>query len=260
MLKRLLKLFIFFTGFVFFIHLLIFQQLQLPLAQSSNQDLETNNCGFQNRFDFVLQRSIYCYYQNAIYINNSNIELNLNKSSITGSGYLYPHYGVIISDKENITIKGPGKIAHFQVGILIENSKKINISSINLTGNEISVLIKNSSEIYLDKNQLYTNTAGIKGKFLDNSIISNSYFDSNDLYSVAIFSSYQNKIYKNNISSSLNSVFMDKYSFHNSVDSNHFLKSSGSDINYGNGAKVNKLDNFISNNTCFLSIPDGLCN
>jgi hypothetical protein len=43
------------------------------------------------------------------------------------------------------------------------------------------------------------------------------------------------------------------------LNSNHFTRSFGVDINIGNGGKVDEIDNSISNNTCSTSIPETLC-
>jgi hypothetical protein len=62
----------------------------------------------------------------------------------------------------------------------------------------------------------------------------------------------------NLISGSLNGIFVDTKSTNTSLNSNHFTRSFGVDINIGNGGKVDEIDNSISNNTCSTSVPETL--
>ena len=57
----------------------------------------------------------------------------------------------------------------------------------------------------------------------------------------------------------LNGIFIDTKSTYTSLNSNHFTRSFGVDINIGNGGKFNEIGNSISNNTCSISIPEKLC-
>jgi hypothetical protein len=59
---------------------------------------------------------------------------------------LNPYTGILISNKENITLTGNGIVGHFQIGAYINNSKNVNISIVNFTGNEVSIYAANPSE------------------------------------------------------------------------------------------------------------------
>lgn len=165
----------------------------------------------------------------------------------------------MISNKENITLTGNGIVGHFQIGVYINNSKNVVISKVNFTGNEISIYAANSSGILIDNNRFYTNTAGIKFFTNGDSMISNNTFDSNDISSISLFGSRDNMLNDNLISGSLNGIFVDTKSTNTSLNSNHFTRSFGVDINIGNGGKVDEIDNSISNNTCSTSVPETLC-
>lgn len=208
---------------------------------------------------YTLNESLDCDFENGIAINTNNTVINFNNSSILGSGYLNPYTGILISNKENVTLIGNGIVGHFQIGVYINNSKNVDISVVNFTGNKISIYAANSSGISIDDNQFYTNTAGIKFYTIGDSVISSNWFDSNDISSISLFGSHDNIINDNLISSSLNGIFVDTKSTNNSLKSNHFTRNFGVDINIGNGGKFNEIDNSISNNTCSISIPETLC-
>ena len=232
---------------------------ELASGQNVNPDASLFNCDSYDGKFYTLNESLDCDSENGIAINTNNTVINLNNFSILGSGYLNPYTGILISNKENVTLTGNGIVGHFQIGVYINNSKNVDISIVNFTGNEISIYVANSSGILIDNNQFYTNTAGIKFYTIGDSVISNNTFDSNDISSISLFGSHDNIINDNLISSSLNGIFVDTKSTNTSLNSNHFTRSFGVDINIGNGGKFNEIDNPISNNTCSISIPETLC-
>jgi parallel beta-helix repeat protein len=232
---------------------------ELASGQNVNPDASLFNCDSYDGKFYTLNESLDCDSENGIAINTNNTVINLNNFSILGSGYLNPYTGILISNKENVTLTGNGIVGHFQIGVYINNSKNVDISIVNFTGNEISVYVANSSGILIANNQFYTNTAGIKFYTIGDSVISNNTFDSNDISSISLFGSHDNIINDNLISSSLNGIFVDTKSTNTSLNSNHFTRSFGVDINIGNGGKFNEIANSISNNTCSISIPETLC-
>ncbi len=232
---------------------------ELASGQNVNPDASLFNCDSYDDKFYTLNQSLDCDSENGIAINTNNTVINLNNFSILGSGYLNPYIGILISNKENVTLTGNGIVGHFQIGVYINNSKNVDISIVNFTGNEISVYVANSSGILIANNQFYTNTAGIKFYTIGDSVISNNTFDSNDISSISLFGSHDNMINDNLISSSLNGIFVDTKSTNTSLNSNHFTRSFGVDINIGNGGKFNEIANSISNNTCSISIPETLC-
>jgi len=232
---------------------------ELASGQNMDPDASLFKCDTYVGKFYTLNESLDCDFENGITINTNNTVFNLNNFSILGSGYLNPFTGILISNKENVTLTGNGIVGHFQIGVYINNSKNVDISIVNFTGNEISVYVANSSGILIDNNQFYTNTAGIKFYTIGDSVISNNTFDSNNISSISLFGSHDNIINDNLISSSLNGIFVDTKSTNTSLNSNHFTRSFGVDINIGNGGKFNEIDNSISNNTCSISIPETLC-
>ena len=129
-----------------------------------------------------------------------------------------------------LPLKGNGIVGHFQIGVYINNSKNVDVSIVNFTGNEISIYATNSSGILIDNNQFYTNTDGIKSFTIDDSAISNNWFDSNDISSISLFGSHDNIINGNYISSILNGIFVDTKSTNATLNSNQFTRSFGVDI------------------------------
>ena len=232
---------------------------ELASGQNMDPDASLFKCDTYVGKFYTLNESLDCDFENGITINTNNTVFNLNNFSILGSGYLNPYTGILISNKENVTLTGNGIVGHFQIGVYINNSKNVDISIVNFTGNEISIYAANSSGILIDNNRFITNTAGIKFYTIGDSVISNNTFDSNDISSISLFGSRDNIINDNLISSSLNGIFVDTKSTNTSLNSNHFTRSFGVDINIGNGGKFNEIDNPISNNTCSISIPETLC-
>ena len=232
---------------------------KLASGQNMNPDASLFKCDSYIGEFYTLNKSLDCDFENGISINTNNTVINLNNFSILGSGYLNPYTGILISNKENVTLTGNGIVGHFQIGIYINDSKNVGISKVNFTGNEISIYAANSSGILIDNNRFYTNTAGIKFFTNGDSMISNNTFDSNDISSISLFGSHDNIVNDNLISSSLNGIFVDTKSTNTSLNSNQFTRSFGVDINIGNGGKFNEIGNSISNNTCSISIPEKLC-
>ena len=232
---------------------------ELASGQNMGPDASLFKCASYVGKFYTLNESLDSDFQNGVAINTNNTVINLNSFSILGSGYLNPYTGILISNKENVTLEGNGTVGHFQIGVYINSSKNVDISTVNFTGNEISIYVANSSGILVDNNRFYTNTAGLKFYTIDDSVISNNAFDSNDISSISLFGSHDNSIKDNLISSSLNGIFVDTKSTNTTINSNHFTRSFGVDINIGNGGKFNEIDNSISNNTCSISIPETLC-
>jgi parallel beta-helix repeat protein len=246
---------------LFFVLLYVEVVFEVEPASGQNMGPDANlfRCAFHVDKFYTLNESLDCDFKNGIAINTNNTVINLNNFSILGSGYLNPYIGILISNKENITLRGTGTVGHFQIGVYVNNSKNVDISRINFTGNEISIYSANSSDIIIDNNRFYTNTAGIKFYTIGDSVISNNVFDSNDISSISLLGSHNNIVDDNLISSSLNGMFVDTKSTNTSLNSNHFTRSFGVDINIGNGGKFKEIEYSISNNTCAISIPETLC-
>jgi len=255
----LLKIFIPRTSAVIFALFLILLYVELANGQNVNPDSSLLTCNSYVSKIYTLNTSINCDFENGIVISTNNTVIYLNNSSILGSGYMNPYTGILISNKENVTVEGNGIVGHFQIGVYINNSKNVNISKVNFTGNEISIYAANSSGILIDNNEFYTNTAGIKYYTIFDSAILNNRFDSNDISSISLFDSHNNIINDNHVSSSLNGIFVDTKSTNATLNANQFTRSFGVDINIGNGGKFDDINNSISNNTCAISIPETLC-
>ena len=181
---------------------------ELASSLNINPDASLFTCDSYVGKYYTLNESLDCDFENGTAINTNNTVINLNNFSFLGSGYLNPYNGILISNKENITLTANGIVGHFQIGAYINNSKNVDISIVDFTGNEVSIYAANSSGILIDNNQFYTNTAGIKFYSIGDSVISNNAFDSNDISSISLFGSRDNVINDNLISSSLNGIFV----------------------------------------------------
>jgi parallel beta-helix repeat protein len=255
----LLEIFLPRTCVVVFALFFILLYVELANGQNVNPDPNLFTCDSYIGKIYILKTSLKCDFENGMAISTNNTVIYLNNTSILGSGYLNPYTGILISNKENVTLTGNGIIGHFQIGVHIDNSKNVNISIVNFTGNEISIYAANSSGVLIDDNEFYTNTAGIKFYTIDDSVISNNRFDSNDISSISLFGSHNNIINDNHVSSSLNGIFVDTKSTNATLNANQFTRSFGVDINIGNGGKFDESNISISNNTCAISIPETLC-
>ena len=161
-------------------------EIEPSLASGQNMGPDANlfQCVFHIGKFYSLNQSLDCDFKNGIAINTNNTVINLNNFSISGWGYLNPYFGILISNKENVSLIGTGTVGHFQIGVYVNNSKNVDIFRVNFTGNGISIYSANSSEILIDNNRFYTNTAGIKFYTIGDSVISNNVFDSNDISSI----------------------------------------------------------------------------
>ena len=94
-------------------------------GQNVNPNTSLFTCdSYVSKF-YTLNESLDCNFDNGIEINTNNTVINLNNFSILGSGYLNPYTGILISNKENVTLTGNGIVGHFQIGVYINNSKNV---------------------------------------------------------------------------------------------------------------------------------------
>ena len=114
---------------------------ELASGQNVHPDASLFKCDSYVSEFYTLNKSLDCDFENGIAINTNNTVINLNNFSILGSGYLNPYIGILISNKENVTLTGNGIVGHFQIGVYINNSKNVDISIVNFTGNEISIYV-----------------------------------------------------------------------------------------------------------------------
>ena len=251
-----------FYSYIGIVSLVFFLTVSNPVFGSSQLSIEETDpilCNKSVIGNFILNNSINCDFMNGIIINSSNTRVDFNSSSLLGSGYLNPYTGILMLGSSNITLRGDGSVGHFDTGVLINNTKNVNISNMDFTGNKVSIMVINSSEISITNNYLYTNTVGIKFHNVNSSFISTNSFDSNDISGISFFGSYNDIVDNNLISSSLNGIFLDANSNNITINANMFTRNFGVEINLGDGKTTNETLNLIFNNTCTISIPESIC-
>ncbi len=100
-------------------------ELELTSGQNVNPDVSLFTYdSYVGKF-YMLNESLDCDFENGIAINTNNTIFNPNNSSILGSGYVNPYTGILISNKESVTLTGNEIVSHFQIGVYINNSKML---------------------------------------------------------------------------------------------------------------------------------------
>lgn len=237
---------------------------------TTDDDDQTVECGSIIREDVKLTSDLDCVNIDGLVVGKSDITIDLNNHSISGTGIDASKVGIVIlggvgwvdSDTgslENVRILGPGKISDFQSGIMVVDSKNIGISDILIQRSETGLFEKNSRNITVKDSSFNRNSIGLA---LDSSFtneIINNMFNSNQLTGIGIVGSFDNKIVSNKIDDSVNGIYLHENSEDNRIESNVVFNSHGADLNNGNGMPISEANNVFLNNSCSFSLPDGLC-
>lgn len=217
-----------------------------------------------------LSSNLDCVNTDGLIVLGNDLTIDLNGFDIIGPGIKSSKVGLSIlggfhlyntdsGPLENIKITGNGEISNFQSGIMVTESKNINISSLNLTNNEIGIFLKDVKKSRVANSTFDRNSIGSALHNSMNIKIEHNSLSLNDLAGITAVSSSDNTISNNEISKSVNGIFLDKDSENNVVDSNVLGNNRGVDLNYSNGLQDMNNDNTFINNECNTSAPSGLC-
>ena len=114
----------------------LFIALALPALATAGP-----GCGATVSGNVVLDADVNCTDSDGLIVGADNTTIHLNGHSIscTGPGYLGScqgrgKFGIMVWEKNNVTIKGPGKINGFTVGVWLQKTLAANVRNLEVTG------------------------------------------------------------------------------------------------------------------------------
>ena len=231
----------------------------------TNNDLETPesgvpsiSCGQVIEESVVLTSNLNCK-SDGLLVGGDDITIDLNGFSVTGPSENSSKIGVMLTNTENVTVRGPGTISEFQAGILSTGGANNSISEIDFSDNHVGVFVTSSTDSTIEDNRLTNNSIGIVAYSSSNSSIDTNLLKSNELGGTALVDSDNNDIYLNTVKDSLNGIFIDAQSQDNNATFNNLAQGNEIDINNANGLPTNINNNEYKDNNCSVSLPNGLC-
>ena len=243
------------------------QDQGLALAESP----EAISCGtvIRESGDYSLPRSLNCLGRDGIIIVAEGVTLDLNGNTISseadnsGSEENLMNFagnsGIVVSNVDDVTIRGEGTITGFDTAIEIIGSSAAVVSGLTIEGNSLGVLLSNAEATEASRNTFSNNDAALVsytsngGVMMLNQVMDNEQgfvFENSD----------GNVVAANNILGNPgNGVYFDQRSNENEVDYNIAVEN-GVDLNNANGLPPDvNANNFGMHNICNVSEPPGLC-
>ena len=216
------------------------------------------SCGEVIKQSVKLTSNLDCK-TDGIIIGADGITVDLNGYSIFGPGIATSKVALMLSDKDDVTIKGPGKIENFQAGVLDTGGENDKISGVTFVQNQIGTFITGAAKTTLEDNMFFNNNIGVASHSSKQTNLLTNLFKSNDLAGATFVNSADNNVAYNTVQDSVSGLFFDGQSSDNTVNANNILDNKGVDINNANGLPLNVNNNLFSDNNCKSSVPVGLC-
>lgn len=227
-----------------------------PLEEDQSNSVE---CGSIVHEDILLTSDLDCVSDGLIILSEDGLTIDLNGYSIIGPGEKSGKIGIFIKDSENVQINGLGTVENYQNAISIETSMGIDISGLNFQDNELGVFYTNAKNSKLSDSTFLNNAIGTATNTVQNIILNNNTYNSNDLAGITLVNSGENNVSGNDVTGSVNGIFLDGQSKNNIIESNKAFENRGVDLNNGNGLAINVNENKFENNKCDTSVPPELC-
>ncbi|MDQ4073087.1 MAG: right-handed parallel beta-helix repeat-containing protein, partial [Thermoproteota archaeon] len=235
-----------------------FHELPGDRIYSDQSGSPSVSCGEVIKESIMLNSNLDCK-KDAILVGSDNIVIDLNGHTISGPGISVSSVGVMVGDRDNVIVKGPGIIENFQVGVLNTGGQSDRISGLTFSNNHIGSFNTGSEGTVFDNNMFFENGIGIASHSAKDSQLSTNLFKSNDLAGITFVNSETNNVIMNTVLGAINGVFIDNQSSNNNIVSNTILNNQEVDLNNGNGLPLNINNNTFNNNNCYKSMPVGLC-
>lgn len=237
-----------------------------PVSQSTAETTQATtdpsnasvSCGEVIKQSVKLTSNLDCK-TDGIIIGADGITVDLNGHTITGPGVSTSKVGMMLSDKDNVNIVGPGIIENFQAGVLNTGGQDDKISAVTFTQNQIGSFNTGAANTAIEDNLFFSNNIGVASHSSTGAKLITNLFKSNDLAGVTFVNSAENEVSFNTIQGSVSGLFFDGQSSENVVNANNILDNRGVDINNANGLPLNVNNNLFNDNNCNTSIPVGLC-
>jgi parallel beta-helix repeat protein len=216
------------------------------------------SCGEVVKQSVKLTSNLDCKTDGLI-IGADGVTVDLNGHTITGPGVSTSKVGLMLSDKDDVNIIGPGIIENFQAGVLNTGGQDDKISGVTFTQNQIGSFNTGSARTAIEDNLFFSNNIGVASHSSTGNQLVTNLFKSNDLAGVTFVNSATNEVSFNTIQGSVSGLFFDGQSSDNTVNANNILDNQGVDINNANGLPLNVNNNLFNDNNCNTSVPVGLC-
>ena len=184
--------------------------------------------------------------------------IRLKDHTITGPGPDSSKAGIYVGNENGVTIEGPGTIEQFQAGIFASGAKGTSITSMTLRENQIAVFSTGTGGLQAIKNEFTKNNIGVGSQSSNSLKLIENFITGNQLAGVALNTTDDSLISKNDIRESENGIFVDVQSNGNRIESNDIFENMV-DLNNANGLAINVNSNSFSDNICKTSNPSGLC-
>jgi len=216
------------------------------------------SCGEVIKQSVKLTSNLDCK-TDGIIIGADGITVDLNGHTLTGPGIETSKVGLMLSDQDDVIIKGPGIVQNFQAGALNTGGDSDTISGVTFTKNSIGSFNTGAAKTAIEDNLFFSNNIGVASHTSTGTNLLTNLFKSNDLAGATFVNSAANEVAFNTIQGSVSGLFFDGQSSDNTVKSNNVLDNNGVDINNANGLPLNVNNNLFSDNNCNSSVPVGLC-
>jgi parallel beta-helix repeat protein len=216
------------------------------------------SCGEVIKQSVKLTSNLDCK-TDGIIVGADGVTVDLNGHTIAGPGVSTSKVGLMLSDKDNVNIIGPGIIENFQAGVLNTGGQDDKISAVTFTQNQIGSFNTGAANTAIEDNLFFSNNIGVASHSSTGTQLITNLFKSNDLAGATFVNSAANEVSFNTIQGSVSGLFFDGQSSDNTVNANNILDNKGVDINNANGLPLNVNNNLFNDNNCNTSVPVGLC-
>ena len=191
-------------------------------------------------------------------VGDDGTTIRLNGHTIRGPGPDSSKVGISVGNENGVTIEGPGTIEQFQAGILASGAERTLITSMMLRGNQIAVFSTGTGGLQAMKNDFTKNNIGVGSQSSNGLKLIQNFITGNQLAGIALNTTDDSLIYKNDVRESENGIYIDAQSNGNRIESNDIFENMV-DLNNANGLAINVNSNSFSDNNCETSKPSGLC-
>ena len=216
------------------------------------------DCGKVIHGNFRLTANLVCRGEDGLIVGADNTVINLGGYSITGPGPESNKVGIAIPHANSVIVQGNGSISNFQAGILVTGSVNTKIHGVTFEGNKIAIFMTGSFGATVEQNLIGPNTIGVASHSSNGLQMHANNITKNDLAGITLVNTDGSQVDANTIGGSRNGIFLDAQSTKNKILNNNVTKND-IDINNADGLPVIINENELSNNSCFISNPSGLC-
>ncbi len=225
---------------------------ELTSQSIQNEEIE---CGDVLEGNVTLSKDLNCNGDGVIL--GADASLFLNGYSITGPSSSSDTFGIFMVGP-NSEVKGPGTIGNFKSGIGVQETYSIKVSQTTLKENGMGLFISGSGDIEISNNVMKNNdNIGISSHSGNKINITNNTIVDNPLSGITFVNTKKSVINGNEISGSINGIYLANISYDNKVITNS-LTDNGNDV-LDESRQGSSISNIYTNNDCENSIPKNIC-